>query len=45
MNKFRAEEIVVQDVAVQVRVLRPGSAYIGASDNGAVSKSVKNPKQ
>lgn len=25
MQRFRAEEIVVQDVAVQVKVLRPGS--------------------
>jgi hypothetical protein len=25
MKRFRTEEIVVQDVAVQVKVLRPGS--------------------
>lgn len=31
LNKFRSEEIVVQDVAVQVKVLRPGNSGISGS--------------
>jgi hypothetical protein len=29
LQKFRSEEIVVQDVAVQLKVLKPGSVYSG----------------
>jgi hypothetical protein len=33
MKRFRTEEIVVQDVAVQVKVLRPGSKNISVDED------------
>lgn len=37
MNKFRTEEIVVQDVAVQVRILEPGGAGTTSEDGGVAA--------
>lgn len=33
MKRFRTEEIVVQDVAVQVKVLRPGRTNLSADED------------
>ena len=50
MTKFKNEEIVVQDVAVQVRVLEPGgtttAANVGmasAEESGALKRSRSGP--
>jgi hypothetical protein len=40
MKKFRTEEIVVQDVAVHVKVLKPGSFYTGGLDSNATANAV-----
>jgi hypothetical protein len=37
MKKFRKEEIVVQDVAVHVKVLKPGSINGGPVDSSSPS--------
>jgi hypothetical protein len=40
MKKFRREEIVVQDVAVHVKVLKPGSVNGGPVDSSSPSSAL-----
>jgi hypothetical protein len=40
INRFRTGEIVVQDVAVQVKILRPGGNNSSSDDDEALSAGV-----